>query len=166
MANKIIPKRSSVVAKVPLAGDLEVGEIAVNLADALIFTKNAAGVVITLGGSSGGSSLPTQTGNSGGFLTTNGTTASWGSISSANVTTALGFTPYNATNPAGYITASSTLTGSVNTTGTVTATGGLIGRHGHNAAESCGPSIIALKHPLMNVSAENAAAPFVGPNFV
>ena len=70
MANKIIPKRSSVVAKVPLAGDLEVGEIAVNLADALIFTKNAAGVVITLGGSSGGSSLPTQTGNSGGFLAT------------------------------------------------------------------------------------------------
>jgi len=128
MANKIIPKRSSVVAKVPLAGDLEVGEIAVNLADALIFTKNAAGVVITLGGSSGGSGLPTQTGNSGGFLTTDGTTASWAALSSTNITTALGFTPYNATNPAGYITASSTLTGSVNTTGTVAATGGLIGR--------------------------------------
>ena len=126
MANTIIPKRSSVAAKVPLPGDLQVGEIAVNLADALIFTKNAAGTVITLGGSSG-SGLPTQTGNTGGFLTTNGTTASWGAISSANVTTALGFTPYNATNPAGYITASSTLTGSVNTSGTVTAAGNITG---------------------------------------
>ena len=55
-------------------------------------------------------------------------------ITSANVTTALGFTPYNSTNPSGYITASSntsgTHTGAVSTssacsTGALTVTGAL-----------------------------------------
>ncbi len=77
MANQIIPKRSSVAAKVPLAADLQVGELAINLADGLIFSKNAAGTVITLGGSGAGDSLPAQTGNGGKFLTTDGTAASW-----------------------------------------------------------------------------------------
>jgi len=48
MANTIIPKRSSIAARVPLATDLQVGELAVNLADALIYTKNAAGTVISI----------------------------------------------------------------------------------------------------------------------
>lgn len=71
MANTIIPKRSSVAAKVPLPGDLEIGEIAVNLADGLIFTKNASGTVITLGGSSG-SYLPLAGGTLTGGLTVEG----------------------------------------------------------------------------------------------
>ena len=54
MANKIILKKSSVVGKVPTAGDLEVGELAVNLADAKLYSKNASGTVIAVG-SSGGS---------------------------------------------------------------------------------------------------------------
>lgn len=37
--------------------------------------------------------LPTQTGNSGKRLTTDGTNASWSAITSTEVTTALGFTP-------------------------------------------------------------------------
>ena len=49
MANKLILKRSSVVAKVPLAADLEVGEIAVNLADQKLYSKNASGTVILVG---------------------------------------------------------------------------------------------------------------------
>jgi hypothetical protein len=53
MANKIIIKKSSVAAKVPVAGDLEIGELAVNLADAKLYTKNASGTVIQLGGGSG-----------------------------------------------------------------------------------------------------------------
>jgi hypothetical protein len=48
--------------------------------------------------------LPSQTGNAGKFLTTDATSTSWASLTSGNITTALGFTPYNATNPAGYIT--------------------------------------------------------------
>lgn len=47
--------------------------------------------------------LPSQTSNDGKFLQTNGTATSWAALSSSNVTTALGFTPYNATNPSGFI---------------------------------------------------------------
>ena len=68
MANTIIPKRSSVAGKAPLTTDLQVGEVAINLADGLIFTKNAAGTVITLGGST---------------------------LTSGAITTALGYTPAN-----------------------------------------------------------------------
>lgn len=53
MANKIIIKRSSVAGNVPASGALEVGELAVNLADAKLYTKNAGGTVIQLGGGSG-----------------------------------------------------------------------------------------------------------------
>ncbi len=53
MANKIILKKSSVVAKVPVPSDLEIGELAVNLADAKLYTKNSGGTVIQLGGGSG-----------------------------------------------------------------------------------------------------------------
>jgi hypothetical protein len=48
--------------------------------------------------------LPSQTDNAGKFLTTDATSTSWAALTSGNITTALGFTPYNATNPAGYIT--------------------------------------------------------------
>lgn len=51
MANKIVLKKSSVAGKVPLATDLEIGEIAVNLADAKLYSKNASGTVIPVGGS-------------------------------------------------------------------------------------------------------------------
>lgn len=77
MANTIIPKRSSVVAKVPLPGDLQVGELAINLADGLLFSKNAAGIVIQLGG--GGSGLPLTGGTmTGTFINTKTGLATWG----------------------------------------------------------------------------------------
>jgi hypothetical protein len=50
MASTIIHKKSSVAEKVPLSTDLEVGEIAINLADKYLYTKNAAGEVILVGG--------------------------------------------------------------------------------------------------------------------
>jgi hypothetical protein len=50
MATKIIHKKSSVAEKVPLATDLEVGEIAINLADKYLYTKDATGEVILVGG--------------------------------------------------------------------------------------------------------------------
>lgn len=53
MANKIIPKRSSVSGKVPATTDLDVGEIAVNLTDRKIYTKDAGGTVVQLGGGAG-----------------------------------------------------------------------------------------------------------------
>jgi hypothetical protein len=48
MANTIQIKRSSTAASVPTAGQLAVGELAVNLADKKLFTKDAAGVVVPL----------------------------------------------------------------------------------------------------------------------
>ena len=52
---KLILKRSSVAAKVPLATDLQPGELAVNLADAKLYTKTTGGVVIQLAPSLTGS---------------------------------------------------------------------------------------------------------------
>ena len=87
MSNTLIAKKSSVAGKIPLAGDLQVGELAINLADQKLYSKNVSGNVVEIGGSSSG--LPSQTGNSGKYLTTDGMSASWVSIDlSAYLTTA------------------------------------------------------------------------------
>jgi hypothetical protein len=44
------PKRSEVAASVPTAGQLEVGEIALNITDGKFFSKTTAGVVKEVGG--------------------------------------------------------------------------------------------------------------------
>jgi hypothetical protein len=51
MANTIQIKRSSTATSVPTSGQLEVGELAVNLADKKLYSKNASGVVVELDGS-------------------------------------------------------------------------------------------------------------------
>jgi len=53
MPTKIQLKRSSVAGKAPTAGQLDVGELAVNLTDKKIYTKNAAGSVVEILGSTG-----------------------------------------------------------------------------------------------------------------
>jgi hypothetical protein len=53
MANKVVIKRTSVSGREPTASDIDVGELAVNLADAKLFTKDGSGTVIQLGGGSG-----------------------------------------------------------------------------------------------------------------
>lgn len=45
MVNRIILKKSTIAAKVPLATDLEIGELAVNTADAILYTKHSDGTV-------------------------------------------------------------------------------------------------------------------------
>ena len=50
MANTIKIKRSTVAANVPTSSDLEVGELAVNTADAKLYTKHSTGAVVSLGG--------------------------------------------------------------------------------------------------------------------
>lgn len=47
---RIIHKRSSVAGKAPSAADLQPGEIAINLADKKLFSKDTAGNVIEVGG--------------------------------------------------------------------------------------------------------------------
>lgn len=85
MPSTILLKRSSTASSVPAAVSLQAGELAVNLADQKLYSKTAGGTVVQVG---------------------------FGNLTSAMVTTALGFTPYNSTNPSGYITASGSITGS------------------------------------------------------
>jgi hypothetical protein len=49
MATQIIPKKSSVLGKIPLAGDLAVGELVQNLADHCLYSKDASGNVFRIG---------------------------------------------------------------------------------------------------------------------
>jgi hypothetical protein len=49
MANIVQLKRSSVSGRVPDAGNVEIGEPVVNLADRIIFTKNTTGSIIVVG---------------------------------------------------------------------------------------------------------------------
>lgn len=79
MSNIIIPKRSTVAGKLPLSTDLQIGEIAINLADCLLYSKDASGVVVQIGGGGG---VPSQSGNGGKYLTTDGSAASWATIGS------------------------------------------------------------------------------------
>ena len=48
MATKIIHKKSSVAEKIPLSTDLAVGEIALNLADRKIYSKQTDGTVVEM----------------------------------------------------------------------------------------------------------------------
>ena len=85
MPSTILLKRSSTASSIPAAASLQAGELAVNLADQRLYSKTAGGTVVQVG---------------------------FGNLTSGMVTTALGFTPYNSTNPSGYITASGSITGS------------------------------------------------------
>jgi len=49
MANTILHKRSSVALKVPLAGDLSLGELAINTTDGLVFMKKGDNSIIAIG---------------------------------------------------------------------------------------------------------------------
>ena len=51
MANIVTIKRSSVAGKLPNVSDLQVGELALNLADGIIYSKNTVGNVIIVGSS-------------------------------------------------------------------------------------------------------------------
>lgn len=126
MPNRIIPKKSSVAAKVPLATDLSVGEIAINLVDKKIYSKDSGGTVIELANGTVTSVSGTGTVSGltlSGSVTTSGNLTLGGTLTltSGQVTTALGFTPYNSTNPNGYITSSGT---AANVSGTVAVANG------------------------------------------
>jgi hypothetical protein len=97
----------------------------------LYFDLSAAGASVSTNGLAGGAGTVTSVSGTGSVsgLTLTGTVTDSGSLTlggtlsltSENVTTALGFTPYNATNPNGYITSSGTAT---NVSGTVAIANG------------------------------------------
>lgn len=71
MASQVILKKSSVAARVPVAGDLVFGELALNYADGLLYYKKSDGTTI---GSLGGSSTATSTYTRSTFTATAGQT--------------------------------------------------------------------------------------------
>ena len=95
MANKIVLKKSSVAAKVPLSADLDVGEIAVNLVDQKLYSKKTDGTVIVVGNGIGGSGTVTSVGGTGtvngitltGTVTTSGNLTLGGTLSGVSLTT-------------------------------------------------------------------------------
>jgi hypothetical protein len=60
MANKIRLKKSSVPDKVPAAGDLEYGELAINYADGKLYYKNSSNVVASFGDSTNTTEIITE----------------------------------------------------------------------------------------------------------
>ena len=79
MSNRLLIKKSSVTAKVPLAGDLEYGELAINYTDEKIYFKNASNVIKSF---SSGAGTVTSVGGAGTVsgLTLTGTVTSSGSL--------------------------------------------------------------------------------------
>ena len=68
MATVFKPKRSEVAASIPTTGQLEVGEIALNITDGKFYTKTTAGVVKEVGGAG---SVTLQGATNSGNTTTN-----------------------------------------------------------------------------------------------
>ena len=60
MSNVIIIKNSSTVSDVPTVGQLEQGELAINLLDEKLYSKNSSNVIFEIGGSIGGSITDNQ----------------------------------------------------------------------------------------------------------
>ena len=50
MAQTIILKKSAVAGKVPQASDLEIGEVAINMADRILYFKDSSGEVKSIKG--------------------------------------------------------------------------------------------------------------------
>lgn len=57
---RVVTKKSTVPGKVPLAADLEIGELAVNTADAKLFTKHSDNTIKQLGGDAASSYFRTE----------------------------------------------------------------------------------------------------------
>jgi phosphoribosylformylglycinamidine (FGAM) synthase-like amidotransferase family enzyme len=68
MTTVIKPKRSTVPLSVPAAGNLEVGELAINIPDGKLYTKNTDGTIKELGGAG---SVTLQGATNAGNVTTN-----------------------------------------------------------------------------------------------
>ena len=68
MTTVIKPKRSTVPSSIPTAGNLEVGELAINIPDGKLYTKNTDGTIKELGGAG---SVTLQGATNAGNVTTN-----------------------------------------------------------------------------------------------
>lgn len=142
---------NSIAAKAPSASPTFTGTITTPLTTAGYVTTNSSGVIssvatipnsgltnssitingtdVSLGGSTSIATIPTQTGQSGKYLTTDGTNASWGTVSSYTAPT-IGSTSIGSGDTVSTISAltlnNSTLTGTVTAGGGVGTNGQLL----------------------------------------
>lgn len=86
-------KRSAVPAKTPTTSDLALGEIGINTYDGKMYIKKDNGTPSVV--EVGAAELPSQTGNGGKYLTTNGSAASWATISGGSPGGSTGQLQYN-----------------------------------------------------------------------
>lgn len=86
MTVPILLKRSINAGELPQPSELQAGELAINAVDCKLFTKNVSGQIVSLNNSF---SFNGRTGNV--------------TLGSSDVTNALGYVPYNSTNPNNYI---------------------------------------------------------------
>jgi hypothetical protein len=68
MASTIVTKNSSTASAVPVSGDLTQGELAVNVTDKRLFTKNSGGTIVELGTNPASLALPNGTANGVAYL--------------------------------------------------------------------------------------------------
>jgi hypothetical protein len=153
MANKVLLKKSSVAAKVPLATDLDYGELALNYTDEKLYFKNASNVIksisavdtssfATLTGTqtltnktiSGASNTLSNIGNS--SLTNSSVTIGSTAVSlGATATTLAGLTSVTSTTFVGALTGNaSTATSATNATNATNASQVFVGLASANSA--------------------------------
>jgi len=77
MTTVIKPKRSAVPASVPTAGNLEIGELAMNIPDGKFYTKQADGTIKEMGGAG---AVTLQAVTNSGAVTTNSITLNGANI--------------------------------------------------------------------------------------
>ena len=75
MANVVQIKRSDSTGVVPAAGELAHGELAVNLADGILFSKDSSGSIKKIGGDAYDLNTTAATSGTGGKLTLNRTSS-------------------------------------------------------------------------------------------
>lgn len=138
--------------------------------DTNVFVYNTGSSYVRIGGSGSGGAVAadssvfvTRTFGSGNYYPKTGNPSSFlTAITGSQVTTALGFTPYNATNPNGYITGNQNIT--------YTSTGDIVGTASGSTALSTTQTVTGLKSiPLPTITSFGnlkyiAGAP--GPGFV
>ena len=97
MANKVLLKKSSTAAKVPVVGDLDYGELALNYTDGKLYYKTASNTIDSIPSISATATLTNKTlssptitgtltagggaGTSGQYLQSTGTGVQWASVS-------------------------------------------------------------------------------------
>jgi hypothetical protein len=88
MSNTIVIKNSSTTTAVPASGDLVQGELAVNVTDKKIFTKNASGTIVTLVDLDTSSASSTSAAASAASASTSATNAATSATDAASAQTA------------------------------------------------------------------------------